>query len=473
MGEDVRSDIRGLVTNSFTEGGRFDSITGDPITGFSSRTTAKRLKSFIGLTKPQENARKVFERGLVGLSPGKAKRALDRWMAKSLRSRSRTIARTESMDVLNRGINKAWRQGMDEGAIPDGMLKVWILSPDELLCPICSEMQGKTVPANKEFSNGDPPAHPNCRCTTGLVSGEESDVLRRVRAITADANMNGLFTEGFLRSTLYSAPGIEEALALRATFLKRQKAIRRKGLNVMFPRGTMHGTLDKIANRQMIAVVDTSMKAMEEAFKNGNFAAALKHWNKLNKTKLSVKYGPRKGSALAWFKKASFPDFKPSIHINMTQADWTSWEAITQSAQESFASGHWVSPYPESIIHHEAGHAFHSFNNPANFFNLGAEYRSKENWLKAGQNILPSGKDLLGRPTGETITSLVGRTQRNIFTDVSGYGATDPLEFVAESYVKQITPLSPDIRDMAVPRPDVLPPELQSLYDIFGGYTPE
>lgn len=475
MSDEMVGDVRAVVRDSFTAPS-VDKFTGRAITGFSSHESASRLKDFIGMTKPQLAAAKVYENGLIagGTKPALLKRLMDRYKKKKLLQRSRTIARTESMDVLNRGIGKAWNQADKEGQMSPGMLKVWILSPDELLCPLCVDMQGRTVPFNRDFSPTNPPRHPNCRCTYGLVSGEESDVLRRVRQITADVNANSLFTESGFSPGFFDAvttPNSEAALLMRATFLKRQRAISRKGLKVKFPRGTMHGTVDKIVNRQMIAVVDTSMRAMEEALKNGDFALALKHWNKINGSKLAVEYASKKGTSWAWFNRAAFPDFNPKMYINLTEPSWTSWEALQEASQEAFMSGHWGSPFPESVIHHEAGHAFHFFNNPTAFQTLGTAYKSKDNWLKAGQIVLTPGQDLLGRQTGETITSMMGRTQRNIFTDVSGYAASDPLEFVAESYVKKITHLSPDVKEMAVPRPDILPPWLQALYDDLGGFN--
>ncbi len=454
IGEDLRKDIRGIVTDSFTEGGRFDPITGDAITGFGTRTTAKRLKNIIGLTKPQENALRRFETGLFrsGIKPRRLKKLRDNWIAKRLRTRSRTIARTESMDVLNRGVNKAWRQGINSGEIPEGMLKVWILSPDELICPICSGMQGKTVPANKEFSIGDPPAHPNCRCTIGLVSGLESDVLRRVKLITADAHRNGIFSQTFEEFTAERAATAANVTALRSTFLARQKALRRKGLDVRFPRGTMHGDIALGVNQQMITVVDTAMLAMEKALKNGNYAAALRHWNKIKGMKLPVQFATNNPGVMAWFKR--FPDKGPnnSIFINMAEPSWTSWEALTKATKEAFDAGHYVSPLPETLIQHESGHAFHFFKNPKSFEDLSGFYKSKDNWDHAASTLL-----FRSQPT-----------QRNIFTDISGYAATDPLEFVAETFVKQVNPGG----SLLPTRPKEISPELMALYEALGGFVP-
>lgn len=72
------------------------------------------------------------------------------------------------MGALNTGQNEAWAQAQDEGILSADATKEWITTPDELTCPECEPMDGKTVPLQSEFPEGDPPLHPNCRCTLGI-----------------------------------------------------------------------------------------------------------------------------------------------------------------------------------------------------------------------------------------------------------------------------------------------------------------
>jgi SPP1 gp7 family putative phage head morphogenesis protein len=88
--------------------------------------------------------------------------------------RAETIARTETMRASNEGQLEAWDQAEEEGLLTGNERKEWIVTPDDRLCPICDDMDGEIVDMDEEFDvDGDqldgPPAHPNCRCTLGLV----------------------------------------------------------------------------------------------------------------------------------------------------------------------------------------------------------------------------------------------------------------------------------------------------------------
>jgi hypothetical protein len=83
-------------------------------------------------------------------------------------ARVRTIAHTESMWAANEGQKELWAQAVEDGLLDGDEMQVWIVTPDDKLCPICEEQDGMTVPIGEEFPTGGPPAHPNCRCTIGL-----------------------------------------------------------------------------------------------------------------------------------------------------------------------------------------------------------------------------------------------------------------------------------------------------------------
>jgi hypothetical protein len=88
-------------------------------------------------------------------------------------ARAETIARTEVMTASNRGQQEAWSQAEDAGLLTGDEKQVWIVTPDDRLCPICEPLEGETAPLGGTFRvEGDdidgPPAHPRCRCTIGL-----------------------------------------------------------------------------------------------------------------------------------------------------------------------------------------------------------------------------------------------------------------------------------------------------------------
>lgn len=89
-------------------------------------------------------------------------------------ARAETIARTETIRASNQGQQLAWDQAVEEGLLTGDEKQTWIVTPDDRLCPICEPLDGQTVALGAQFAvDGDfidsPPAHPNCRCTVGLV----------------------------------------------------------------------------------------------------------------------------------------------------------------------------------------------------------------------------------------------------------------------------------------------------------------
>jgi SPP1 gp7 family putative phage head morphogenesis protein len=89
-------------------------------------------------------------------------------------SRAETIARTETMAASNGGQRAAWAQAVDDGLLNGDEEEEWITTPDDRTCPVCQPMDGERKPLGGKFNvDGEqidgPPAHPRCRCTTGLV----------------------------------------------------------------------------------------------------------------------------------------------------------------------------------------------------------------------------------------------------------------------------------------------------------------
>lgn len=89
-------------------------------------------------------------------------------------SRAELIARTEVMRASNEGQQELWDQAVEAGFLSGREQQEWIVTPDDRLCPVCEPLDGQTVPVDGQFDvDGDkidgPPAHPNCRCTVGLV----------------------------------------------------------------------------------------------------------------------------------------------------------------------------------------------------------------------------------------------------------------------------------------------------------------
>lgn len=95
--------------------------------------------------------------------------AVDAYMENYLDYRAATIARTESIRAANAGLRDSYQQASERGVIPeDAVRRMWLLDLDEVTCPVCIDVADQTpdgVGLNEDFPLGDPPLHPNCRCT--------------------------------------------------------------------------------------------------------------------------------------------------------------------------------------------------------------------------------------------------------------------------------------------------------------------
>ncbi len=162
-----------LVTDVSTEARKaIRSVVTDGVeAGLAPRETATLIRTTIGLTERDASA--VMKSHLALLADGveseKALAKAERYSSQLLTKRAETIARTETMEAANEGQAQLWDQAVEAGLLdPSDAMKTWIASPDA--CPECAEVDGETVPMSDDFSVGDdPPLHPNCRCTIGLV----------------------------------------------------------------------------------------------------------------------------------------------------------------------------------------------------------------------------------------------------------------------------------------------------------------
>jgi len=159
-------NIQRLITASFRD-------------GIPPMRVARQIRNYIGLTDRDSRTSANFEQRLI--DEGVNLRDVDRRVAmhaqRMVNRRAKTIARTEIMRAHNFGQDALWRESMNQGLLnKDDTFREWIITPDDRLdLQICERMDGVQVPFKDYFSVptvGDlmnPPAHPNCRCTVGLV----------------------------------------------------------------------------------------------------------------------------------------------------------------------------------------------------------------------------------------------------------------------------------------------------------------
>lgn len=85
--------------------------------------------------------------------------------------RAQLIARTEAMIAAHEGQRILWRRAVEDGLLDADFKRRWIFTDDEVGCPQCEALDGQLAEAEGEYEGGisSPPAHPQCRCTEGLV----------------------------------------------------------------------------------------------------------------------------------------------------------------------------------------------------------------------------------------------------------------------------------------------------------------
>lgn len=149
--------------------------------GIVTRDAAVQIRPLIGLTERQAMAVINYRFTLLaeGMSPAKVHEAAGRYAERLLRQRADMIARTETIRAGRLGRHETWRQAREAGYLPPDARARWVVTPDDRLCLLCAPMAGEEVPLGVDFDTPrgrmpGPPLHPQCRCTTVLVTPRRS-----------------------------------------------------------------------------------------------------------------------------------------------------------------------------------------------------------------------------------------------------------------------------------------------------------
>lgn len=123
---------------------------------------AKQVRNVTDTTKDQ--IRNVIGRSAEqGLSTEETARQIRQLGVDMSRSRSLTIARTESASGYSQGALASFQaSGVVSGT-------TWLMGPDS--CDICQELDGQQAELGGEFAPGitAPPAHPHCTCAISPI----------------------------------------------------------------------------------------------------------------------------------------------------------------------------------------------------------------------------------------------------------------------------------------------------------------
>lgn len=175
--DETRKAIRKIITKAFVDEipPREAAVMLRKVVGLHSRDLAaienlreRILESPGGKVYAGKRPIRVPEKGMTK----KALRdTLSKYADRLNNRRALLIARTETIRGSNEGQSQLWRQAVDAGQLSRNAKRIWITATDERVCPICENLDGKIAPLSGSFNGqfSSPPAHPACRCTTGLI----------------------------------------------------------------------------------------------------------------------------------------------------------------------------------------------------------------------------------------------------------------------------------------------------------------
>ena len=171
ISNDTKLAIKRVLSNAFEYGG-------------SPSEQAEALKQFIGLTKQMQEQVAKYKQSLEehGLDSSEVTKLVAELRDRKLQERCESIARTETINAANEGLRLAWVQAQHDGLLDAKWVRVWIVTPDDRLCPFCSAMSGKTATLNGSFTSSmdgskvsGPGLHTRCRCTVSLKETGEKE----------------------------------------------------------------------------------------------------------------------------------------------------------------------------------------------------------------------------------------------------------------------------------------------------------
>lgn len=183
-----------------TQRKNIQTIVGDALKSekYSIQEVANRIRDTVGLTEKQlQTNQKYYDtvrNGLKESNPSLSDKELDsraaeaaRKMADKQRStRAKAIARSELNKAHNQSARAYIQWAVEHGYMKD-VLRQWITSGNDNVCPVCASLNRQTIPLNGKYRAPDsvkssvneydgPPGHTNCCCGERFFEGDGSDI---------------------------------------------------------------------------------------------------------------------------------------------------------------------------------------------------------------------------------------------------------------------------------------------------------
>lgn len=179
---------------------------------------ARTIRTMVGMNQRQAAAAMNYRAGLIdaGMPITTVDKKVERYVKQKVAERAVMIARTETMDALNGGLELSWKQAQFRGLLDPNAEKEWMVTPDDRLCPRCTEVDGARAPVGQAFEFGvhHPPLHPLCRCTVVIARGPKA---ARTPARPSDMPVG------------YKGGGPSKAELRKAARARKDAAYRRRG----------------------------------------------------------------------------------------------------------------------------------------------------------------------------------------------------------------------------------------------------
>ena len=149
--------------------------------GVHPYASAREIGNMVGMNQRQATASVNLRNRLVaqGVPQAEVIRRVQDYNERAIEYRGEVIGRTESLKASNHAQQEMTMQAVERGLInPNLTRKEWMATLDDRVSEECEEAHGQQVRINEPFDHplglfDEPPAFPNCRCTTILVFLDE------------------------------------------------------------------------------------------------------------------------------------------------------------------------------------------------------------------------------------------------------------------------------------------------------------
>jgi hypothetical protein len=146
-------------------------------TGRTGDQVAREIRDLVGLTERDVRQMNRIRQEMIdaGIADDKINAFLDKWTKNKIKYRAQVIAENELNRAGNLGQQMLWDDALDAGLLPKDTMREWVVTPDDHLCVLCSQMAGAQVPLGVPFETPTGQAmvpqdiHVRCRCRQRLV----------------------------------------------------------------------------------------------------------------------------------------------------------------------------------------------------------------------------------------------------------------------------------------------------------------